>query len=284
MQNADCRMLNVRMSGIQQSTVNTRIQCPRSASASASTIPRSFWPSIGGWLRRLQARRVSARLSAADVNVAELIEQRPGPIIATVRRPDDGGRWNAARGRSSLDARIGDRRRSGVRRPRTGDGARDSSPRRDEADRQHARFRRNAGRPGGRCIVGSPPAMPTSSSWPSRRNRPSITFASCNSFAMRSLPTVGLCMGRIGMASRVLNGVCGSPFTLRRRERGDGRRPGADSAFEAMRDLYRYESLSRDDDRRRRDRRPDRAQQEPADSQRGVCRCSASMRFTCRFT
>ena len=37
----------------------------------------------------------------AGIDVAQLVASRPGPIIATVRRPEDGGRWN----RSEMERR-----------------------------------------------------------------------------------------------------------------------------------------------------------------------------------
>ena len=59
------------------------------------------------------------------------------------------------------------------------------------------------------------------------------------------VPTVGLCMGEMGLPSRLLNRKFGSPFTFASAQRGTAVAPGQLS-FEEMKDLYRYEAINRE--------------------------------------
>lgn len=59
------------------------------------------------------------------------------------------------------------------------------------------------------------------------------------------VPTVGLCMGDMGLPSRVLNRKFGSPFTFASAQRGTAVAPGQVS-FEEMKELYRYDAINRE--------------------------------------
>jgi 3-dehydroquinate dehydratase/shikimate dehydrogenase len=176
------------------------------------------------------------------VDFAELIRNRPGPIIATVRLPADGGRWTQpeALRRSILEAAID----AGAEYVDL------------EADTARALPRRGATR---RIVsLHDFAGLPTDLAAEHRK------LAECDADVVKlavtartavdnfrilrlvreaKVPTVGLCMGEMGTASRVLNGVCGSPFSYAAASSGSGVAPGQ-IAFDEMRDLYRYESLS----------------------------------------
>ena len=57
-----------------------------------------------------------------------------------------------------------------------------------------------------------------------------------------SKPTVAFCMGDLGLPSRVLSGQAGSPFTYAAFNKERGIAPGLPS-FEELRKIYRYESI-----------------------------------------
>lgn len=179
---------------------------------------------------------------APSVNVAELIEQRPGPIIATVRLPADGGRWNQLETirRSLLESAIDAGAEYVDLEPETALAL----PRRG-ATKRIVSMHDFAGTPDDLAGV-------------HRR------LAACDADVVKlavtaktavdnfrvlrlvreaTVPTVGLCMGAMGLASRVLNGVGGSPFSYAAANAETAVAPGQ-IAFETMRDLYRYESLS----------------------------------------
>lgn len=178
----------------------------------------------------------------ADANVAKLVAARPGPIVATVRRPDDGGLWHGPEAErlkillAAIDA-----------------GAEyvDLEP-----DAAAAIPRRGATR----RIVSRHDFRETPADLAAHHRR----LAACDADVVKlavtarstvdnfrmlrlvraaSVPTVGLCMGPIGMPSRVLNAVCGSPFSYAAATSERAVAPGQ-IGFDDMQKLYRYESLS----------------------------------------
>lgn len=80
-----------------------------------------------------------------------------------------------------------------------------------------------------------------------------VTMANCPGDMIRMLrlvqeatvPTIGFCMGELGVPSRILCGKFGSPFTYAtfssEREMAPGQVP-----FETMRDVYRYDAIDRE--------------------------------------
>ena len=86
------------------------------------------------------------------------------------------------------------------------------------------------------------------------------------------VPTVGLCMGDIGMPTRILwpaSSAHRSPTPHFQHERTLA--PGQLS-FEQMRDVYHYDQIDARDRSLRRDRRSGRPQPQPAGPQRGLPR------------
>lgn len=177
------------------------------------------------------------------IDVAELVRSRPGPIIATVRRPEDGGKWTGPEE---------DRRRMLAAAIDAGAEYVDLEPDAAEAISRRGTTRR---------IV----SMHDFRGTPSDLSAIHARLAACDADVVKlavtavspvdnfrvlelvrsaSVPTVGLCMGEFGQASRVLNGICGSPFSFAAATEATAVAPGQLS-FDAMRDLYRYESLSR---------------------------------------
>jgi len=176
-------------------------------------------------------------------DVADLIRRRPGPIVATVRLPPDGGRWTGPEDerRAMLVAAID----AGAEYVDLEPTAARALPRRGKTQR----------------IVSLHDFRETPSDLAAKH----AEFAACDADIVKlavtarsavdnfrllklvrdaTVPTLGLCMGPLGMPSRVLNAVCGSPFSFAAATADSAVAPGQIS-FAEMRDLYRYETLSR---------------------------------------
>lgn len=178
------------------------------------------------------------------VDVATLVKSRPGPIVATVRRPEDGGKWTGpeAERRKMLAAAIDagaeyvDLEPDAARAiPRRGATKRIVSrhdfretPR--ELEKIHAEL--------AACDADTVKLAVTAVA-------PVDNFRVLQLVRDAKLPTVGLCMGELGAASRILNAVCGSPFSFAAKDEASAVAPGQLS-FTVMRDLYRYETLSKE--------------------------------------
>jgi 3-dehydroquinate dehydratase/shikimate dehydrogenase len=178
----------------------------------------------------------------ADVDVAKLIAARPGPIIATVRRPDDGGLWHGPEAErlkillAVIDAGaeyVDLEPDAAVVIPRRGTTRRIVSMHdfRETPTDLAAHHRRLAA-----CGADVVKLAVTARSAVDN-------FRVLRLVRTASVPTVGLCMGPTGMPSRVLNAVCGSPFSYAAATSDRAVAPGQ-IGFEDMRDLYRYELLS----------------------------------------
>lgn len=175
-------------------------------------------------------------------DVAQLVRSRPGPIIATVRRPEDGGKWTGpeAERRKWLAAAIAagaeyvdlepDAARALARSGTTKRIVSRHDFRETPHDLQKIYDELAA------CDADVVKLAVTATS-------PVDNFRILQLVRDAKLPTVGLCMGELGAPSRILNAVCGSPFSFAAKDEASAVAPGQFS-FAAMRDLYRYEALS----------------------------------------
>lgn len=177
-----------------------------------------------------------------SVDVAELVRSRPGPIIATVRRPEDGGKWTGPEEdrRRLLQAAIDAGAEyvdlepdASVAIPRRGTTRRivsmhDFSRTPSDLAAIHAKL--------AACDADVVKLAMTATS-------PVDNFRVLRIVREAKIPTIGLCMGELGQASRILNGVCGSPLTFAAATEATAVAPGQLS-FTTMRGLFRYESLS----------------------------------------
>jgi 3-dehydroquinate dehydratase/shikimate dehydrogenase len=178
----------------------------------------------------------------ADADVARIVAERSGPIIATLRRPEDGGRWKG-------DEAI--RRRKLEACAAFGAEYVDYEP---DAARALPRVA------GTRRIVSMHDFSQTPADLASIRARlvecdadvvklatmarePQDVFRMLRLVRDASPPTVGLCMGEIGAPSRVLGAVCGAPWSYAAADEASAVAPGQ-LTYDALKNLYRYESLS----------------------------------------
>lgn len=187
------------------------------------------------------ARLVEWRLDYLErpADVAALLARRCGPVIVTVRRREDGGRWQgteAAR-RALLSAAI--------------DAGADYVDLEGDAAAAIARrgtTRRIVSR---HDFQGTPDNLETLHEELASLDadlvklatmacRPHDNLRMLRLVAASRLPTVGLCMGELGTPSRILSRRFGAPFTYA--APGDGAPPAPGQVnFVEMQQVYRYE-------------------------------------------
>jgi len=197
--------------------------------------------------RRLVAdgvRLVEWRLDwlTEPIDLAELFAKQPGPVIVTLRRPEDGGRFEGDEdGRLKL---LREAMQAGADYVDLEEHAAAKIPRLGTARR----------------IVSLHDFSGTPADLPALHARLAALDADVVKLATRAnsthdntrmlrlvrdsrLPTVGLCMGELGSPTRVLALRCGAPFSFAATGAGAPLAPGQLS-FRDMRSLYRCEQLS----------------------------------------
>ena len=75
-------------------------------------------------------------------------------------------------------------------------------------------------------------------------NHPSDNLRMLEMVQAATVPTIGICMGDIGMPTRVLTGRCGAPFTYATFHEDRLLAPGQ-IGWRQMRDVYRYDQIGR---------------------------------------
>lgn len=191
-------------------------------------------------------------------DIGALIASRPGPIVATIRRPEDGGRWTG-------DEEV----RRAMLRTCVAAGAEyvDFEPDAAQAVTRTETDELSAKRSGSatRRIV----SMHDFKSTPTDLAAIHAKLAACEADVVKmavmaeratdvfrvlrlmreaqvvekAVPTVGLCMGEFGLPSRVMGAAFGAPFSYSAPSDDEAVAPGQ-IGFQRMRDLYRYESIT----------------------------------------
>lgn len=177
----------------------------------------------------------------AGVDIAKLVTLRPGPIIATVRRPADGGRWNRseAERREWLQAAIA----AGAEYVDLEPDAAAEIPRSSAAKRIVSLH----------DFQGVPEDLAAAHSRLAACDADVVKLAVmarevADNFRLLKLvaaarvPTTAFCMGDLGAASRIMMARYGSPFTYAAESDQAAVAPGQIS-FRTLRDLYRYEAI-----------------------------------------
>jgi 3-dehydroquinate dehydratase / shikimate dehydrogenase len=175
-------------------------------------------------------------------DLRRLIDNRPTPVIITCRRRDDGGRWRGSEEqrltilRSAIVAGVDyvDLEEDIAKSiPRYGATKRivsyhnfDETPR--DIEQIHARM----------CKLD-----PDIVKIVTLANSPGDAARMLQISKSSDVPTVAFGMGEIGLFSRILCGRFGSPLTYATFSRDRELAPGQ-LAFEEMRDIYRYESIT----------------------------------------
>ena len=173
-----------------------------------------------------------------------LLLDKPCPMIATVRRPEDGGRWTGTEDARltllrqcivggfdwvDLETDIADsiRRFKDVKRIISYHNLRELP---SDLEKIHERMCQQDGDVVKLAV---------------RAQQPSDNLRILDLVRGSPKPTVGLCMGDLGMPSRLLAGKYGAPFTYCAFNKERGIAPGLPS-FDEMRQLFFYESIRAD--------------------------------------
>ena len=229
------------------------------------------------------ARLIELRLDflAKAPDFKRLLADKPCPMIATVRRPADGGRWGGTEEARrmllrqaivggfdwvDLETDIADavRRFGTVKRIVSYHNMREVPA---DLEKIHERMCQ-PGRRRGQDGRARPSSRPT-------------TCASCDLMDKPAKPTVAFCMGDMGFCTPHPRRQVRRPVHLRRLQQGARHRPGhavvrrAAAGLPLRQDQRRHAGV-------RRHRRPGGAQPQPADPQPRLPRSRASTPSTCR--
>ena len=189
-------------------------------------------------------RLVELRLDYIEgpVQVARLLRERRCPVIATCRRAADGGRWGQPEETRRLVLRTAIV--EGADYVDLEDDIAESVPRYGATKRiiSHHDFHKT---PGDLESLHARLAALDADivKIATMANHPMDNLRMMALVRSATIPTVGICMGDIGMPTRVLVGSCGAPFTFATFHDDRVMAPGQ-IGWRQMRDLYRYDSIT----------------------------------------
>ena len=178
------------------------------------------------------------------VNLKRLLADCPCPIVATCRRPEDGGKWM----KSEADRVM-------LLRTAIADGA-DYVDLEMEIAQQVPRYKNTQRIISYHNFDETPSNLeeihhqmtqldPDIIKIATMANNPMDNVTALRLVRDSEIPTVAFCMGEMGVTSRLLCGKFGAPFTYATFSSDRKLAPGMLS-FEEMRDYYRYESIGKD--------------------------------------
>ncbi|MEZ6055917.1 MAG: shikimate dehydrogenase [Planctomycetaceae bacterium] len=177
-------------------------------------------------------------------DLARLLGQRPTAVVVTCRRPDDGGRW-----RGTEEQRMVLLRQAILSGAEYVDLELDVAgkvPRYGKTKRivSYHNFQET---PADLAAIHEQLTRhdPDIVKIVTMANSPIDNIRMLQLVASAKVPTVGFCMGEFGLVSRILCGKYGSPFTFATFSKERVMAPGQLS-FEEMRDIYRYDEISRE--------------------------------------
>jgi len=189
-------------------------------------------------------RLVELRLDYIEgpVQVARLLRERHCPVIATCRRASDGGRWTESEEARRLVLRTAIV--EGADYVDLEDDIAAAVPRYGRTKRivSHHDFHKT---PADLSAIHARLAALDADivKIATMANHPSDNLRMMELVRSAKVPTVGICMGDMGMPTRVLAGRCGAPFTFATFHEDRVMAPGQ-IGWRQMRDLYRYDSIS----------------------------------------
>ncbi len=220
-------------------------QGPIICAAIARTRHRMVTMEIGEAARQ-GAKLIELRLDylAKQPDFKRLLQNKPCPIIATVRRPVDGGRWSGTEDERmilirqaivsgfdyiDLETDIADkvRRFGNVKRIISYHNMREMPANLEEI---HATMCKQ-----------DPDVVKIAVT----AQEPADNLRILRLIRSSRVPTVGLCMGDLGTCSRVLSGLAGSPFTYTSFNRERSIAPGI-LTFADLKKIYFYEQIQPD--------------------------------------
>ncbi len=179
-----------------------------------------------------------------EVSLKRLLAERPGPVIVTCRREQEGGKWAGTEEQRLLLLRtaiaegveyVDLEEDAASRIPRYGKTKRivsfhDFRKTPDDLEAIHRRL----------CNLDADIVKLATTA-----NSPLDNLRMLRLVRQSKVPTVGLCMGEMGVPTRILCGKYGAPFTYATFSSERVLAPGQLS-FEQMRDVYRYDEIRAD--------------------------------------
>jgi 3-dehydroquinate dehydratase/shikimate dehydrogenase len=189
-------------------------------------------------------RLVELRLDyiQGNVQVKRLLQARPCPAIITCRRKSDGGRWEKSEEERLLVLRTAIV--EGAEYVDLEDDIAAAVPRYGATKRivSHHDFHKT---PADLAAIHRRLASMDADivKIAAMANHPTDNLRMLEMVRASRVPTVGICMGDIGMPTRVLGGRVGAPFTFATFHDDRVLAPGQ-IGWRQMRDVYRYESIS----------------------------------------
>ncbi len=188
-------------------------------------------------------RLVELRLDfiQGNVQVKRLLRDRPCPVIATCRRAVDGGHWAGSEEARQLVLRTAIV--EGVEYVDLEDDIAGQIRRYGQTKRivSHHDFERTPGDLGGlqRRLADLDADIVKIATM---SNHPSDNLRMLEMVREATVPTIGICMGDIGMPTRVLTGRYGAPFTYATFNEDRLLAPGQ-VGWRKMRDMFRYDAV-----------------------------------------
>lgn len=192
------------------------------------------------------AQLVELRLDyiAGKVNLKRLLDNRPGPVVVSCRREADGGKWAGTESERQVLLRsaivegadyVDLEEDIAGSIPRYGKTKRivslhDFSKTPDDLPLLHAKLAAKSA-----DIV----------KIATMANNPHDNLRMLKLIATSQVPTVGICMGEMGMPTRILAGRFGAPFTFATFHQDRAMAPGQLS-FQQMKELYHYDAIQAD--------------------------------------
>ncbi len=194
------------------------------------------------------AELVELRLDyiSGEVNVRRLLADRPGPVLIACRRERDGGKWSKSEEQRQMLLRTAIA--EGVEFVDLEDDIAGNVPRFGKTKRVVSLhdFRKT---PDDLEAIHERLAQldPDIIKICTMANHPHDNLRMLELVDRATIPTVGICMGDIGIPTRVLCGKFGSPFTYATFHHERALAPGQLS-FQQMTEVYRYNDIHRETD------------------------------------
>lgn len=177
-----------------------------------------------------------------EVQVKRLLKDRPCPVIMTCRRKSDGGRWE-----HSEDARLTLLRTAIVEGADYVDLEDDVAAgiRRYGATKRIVSLHDFQKTPADLTLLHKRLASMEADvvKIAAMANHPTDNLRMLQMVHASKVPTVGICMGDIGVPTRILGGRCGAPFTYATFNDDRVLAPGQ-IGWRQMREMYRYDSIT----------------------------------------
>ncbi len=190
------------------------------------------------------ARLVELRLDyiSGDVNIRRLISDRPCPVVITCRRPQDGGKYNGSEEQRLLLLRTAIA--EGVEYVDLEEDVAAMIPRFGRTKRivslhDFRKTPENIEELHRRLLSRDPDIVKISA----MANHPHDNLRMLNLSKHSKVPTIGLCMGDIGIPTRILAGKFGSPLSYATFSHERTLAPGQLS-FQQMNEIYHYEQVN----------------------------------------